>query len=77
MKDETKAGIVTGLWLGFLAVLCAKPGAVSAVLFGAVTVILAMYIANDYKREQAQKRIDRLVDDDNRKLREACGDVDL
>lgn len=77
MRDETKAGIVSGLWLGFLAALCARPGAVSAVLFGAVTVILAMYIANDYKREQAQKRIDRLVDDDNRKLREACGDVEV
>ena len=77
MKDETRAGICSGLWLGFLAVLCAKPAAVSAVLFGAVTVIIAMYITNDYKREQAQKRIDRLVDDDNRKLREACGDVEV
>ena len=73
MKDETKAGIVSGIWLGFLAVLCARPGVVSAMLFVCVTVVLAMYISHDYRSEQQQKRIDKLVEDDIRKLRKACG----
>ncbi|MBR4555544.1 MAG: hypothetical protein IKO27_08155 [Ruminococcus sp.] len=71
MKDETKAGIVAGVWLGFLAVLCARPGVVSAVLFVCVTVVLAMYIKHDWQDEQRRKRIKRLVDDDRRRLREA------
>jgi len=73
MSDETKAGIVAGVWLGFLAVLCARPGVVSAMLFIFVTAILVMYISHDYHDEQQQKRIDRLVSDDTRKLRAACG----
>ena len=57
MKDETKAGIVAGVWLGFLAVLCARPGIVSTTLFICVTIVLAMYISHDYHDEQQQKRI--------------------
>jgi len=71
MSDETKAGIVAGVWLGFLAVLCARPGIVSAMLFVFVTVVLVMYIKHDWQDEQRRKRIKRLVDDDRRRLREA------
>jgi len=71
MSDETKAGIAAGVWLGFLAVLCARPGIVSAMLFVFVTVVLVMYIKHDWQDEQRRKRIKRLVDDDRRRLREA------
>lgn len=71
MTDETKAGIVSGIVLAALGFFCAEPNGVRLMLLLSVIVIMILYMAYDYRSEQKDRRIKRLIEDDSKRLRDA------
>lgn len=59
MKDETKAAIIAGIWLGCLAIFCANPNATRFIILAFVTIIIVMYLRSDHKSEQQRRRTER------------------
>lgn len=69
MTDEVKAAIVAGIWLGFLTVFCAEPGAMRGLLLIFVTVVLVMYVKHDAEQENLRRSRKRYADHADSEIR--------
>ena len=56
MSDESKAGIVSFIWIGALAALAIETCVITAIILVFVTIIEAMYCKHDYVKEQLEKQ---------------------
>lgn len=62
MRDESRAAIVSVIWLVVFAIFALDPTPFKTLLWIAVTIIEAMYIRHDAERERAEKRQRRYVE---------------
>ena len=68
MSDEVKAGIVSGIFLGALAVFLAAPSVTTVLLLISTVIVEIMYCKYDLRTEQLRKREKRERDLASRNL---------